>query len=47
LEIKKLFLKFILLKKNIVIPVLAIVKEADRMDDLAVVAYAMTDVINF
>jgi hypothetical protein len=37
----------LLVQKNIVIPVLAIVKEADRMDDLAVVAYAMTDVINF
>lgn len=37
----------LLVQKNIVIPVLAMVKEAQGMDNLAVVAYAMTDIIKF
>ena len=36
-----------LAQKNIVIPVLAMVKESEAMDNLAVLAYAMTDTIKF
>jgi hypothetical protein len=37
----------LLVQKNVVIPVLAMVKESEGMDNLAVVAYAMTDIIKF
>ena len=37
----------LLAQKNVVIPVLAMVKESEAMDNLAVLAYAMTDTIKF